>query len=132
MSRLLVLAVIGGLSAASSGCYEPVYVPKKPMPAKIVRNNAVHEINRAFKQKPELKRELPKFLEKLGEAESTSELREAWLAVYPGYPYVIDRTFAKSHHDFYWPVAPVTDARVYVDGFRRAAEEVADEAPPQS
>jgi hypothetical protein len=132
MNRLLALAVIGAFAAAASGCYEPAYVPKKPTPAKIVRNNSIDEIHRAFKKKPELRKDLPKFLEKLGDADTTSELRDAWLAVYPGYPFVIDRAFAKSHHDFYWPVAPVTDARVYVEGFRRAAEEVADEEPQQS
>jgi hypothetical protein len=132
MSRVLALAVVGGLAAVASGCYEPAYIPKKPRPEKIVRHNAIEEMNRAFTRKPELRKDLPKFLEKLGDADTTHELREAWLTVYPGYPFVLDRAISKSINDFYWPVAPVRDGRVYVEGFRRAAEDLVEETPQQS
>ncbi|HKS16584.1 MAG TPA: hypothetical protein VJU16_04675 [Planctomycetota bacterium] len=121
MSRLLALAAVAALA---SGCYEPAYVPAKPTPAAIVRDNAAAEMTRAFAEKPALKDNLKTFLDKLGDATTTAELRAAWAEAYPDHERVLRRAISKSIHDFYWPVLPVTDGRVYVEGFRAAAEEL--------
>lgn len=133
MRRLLGLTVMAGFAATLPGCYDVPVIPPKPEPAEIVRMNASAEMSREFARKPDLKKDLPKFLEKLGPAETSEQLREAWLSVYPGYPRVINRAIDKSLRDFHWPVAPVTDGRVFVEGFRAAAEEhVAAEPAGQS
>lgn len=128
MNRCLALMIAGGFAAAASGCYEPAYIPPKPTPAAIVRDNAAFEIAREFAGKPELKANLSKFLEKLGEATTSVELRAAWESVYPDHGRVVRRAISKSLADFYWPVAPVTDGRVFVEGFRAAAEQLVE--PP--
>jgi hypothetical protein len=133
MKRFLILAIAGVFVAAHSGCYEPAYIPPKPTPAEIVRDNAAEVIGKTFAGKADLKANLAKFLEKLGEATTTAELHAAWEEVYPGYPNVVYKTISKSLIDFYWPVAPVTDGRVFVEGFRAGAEQISQAAtPPQS
>lgn len=129
MSRVFALAAVGGLSAVLSGCYEPAYIPPKPDPDRIVSYYAYREINREFAKKPDLMKELGKFVEKLGDAETTDQLYAAWLEIYPDYPRVIRRTFEKCHSDFYWPVGPIYNRSIYVDGFREAARAIVDEAP---
>jgi|SRR5688572_2820615 len=124
MRRLLNVAVVAGLSAVLSGCYDVPVIPPKPTPSEIVAANATTEISREFAGKTDLKQNLAKFLEKLGDAKTTNELYTAWAEIYPDHPRVINRTIDKSMRDFYWPVAPVTDGRVYVDGFRKAAEDL--------
>jgi len=119
MNRCLALMIAGGFAAAASGCYEVAVIPPKPTPA------------REFAGKPELKANLAKFLEKLGEATTSVELRAAWESVYPDHGRVVHRAISKSINDFYWPVAPVTDGRVFVEGFRAAAEELV-ETPSES
>ncbi len=133
MYRRLALVAVGAIASTVTGCYEPAYIPPKPTPEEIVRDNAAAEIAREFAKKPELKANLGKFLEKLGDAETTAALRAAWLEIYPDYPRVLNRTISKSLNDFYWPVLPVTDGRVFVEGFRAGAEQVSQaEPPPQS
>jgi hypothetical protein len=131
MSRCLVLVAVGGLAAVFSGCYEPVYIPPKPTPEKIVRQNAAFEIQREFGKKADLKAKLGEFLEKLGDAETTLQLRAAWAEVYPDHVRVINNTISKSLRDFYWPVGEV-DGRVYVEGFREAAEDLRESANEQA
>jgi hypothetical protein len=124
MSRRLILAAAGIAAVAFAGCYDVVQIPPKPTPAEIVRDNAKVEIKREFVGKTDLKDNLGKFLEHLGEAKTTKELYDAWAKVYPDHPRVIHRAISKSLNDFYWPVAPVTDGAVYVEGFREAAAEL--------
>ena len=124
MRRLMTVAVFGGLTAVLAGCYDVPVIPPKPTPAEIVAANATTEISREFAGKTDLKQNLGKFLEKLGEAKTTNELYAAWATVYPDHPRVINRTIDKSMRDFYWPVAPVTAGRVYVEGVRKAAEDL--------
>lgn len=124
MNRLLALAVVGGIAVAAPGCMDTLQIPPKPTPVEIVQMKATEEMKREFAIKPALKQDLSKFLEKLGAAETTEELREAWATVYPGYPRVINRAISKSINDFYWPVMPVDDPRVFVEGFRAAAQEL--------
>jgi len=124
MNRLLALAVVGGFAIALPGCMTTMQIPPKPSPTEIVQMKATEEMKREFAIKPALKQDLPKFLDKLGSAETTDELREAWLSVYPGYPRVLNRAISKSLNDFYWPVMPVNDGRVFVEGFRAAAQEL--------
>ena len=130
MRRYLALAVVVGTAVALQGCLTTMQIPPKPTPMEIVQMNATAEMRREFKVKPALKQELPKFLEKLGEATTTAELREAWAAVYPDYDRVVNRAISKSLHDFYWPIMPVEDGRVYVEGFRAAAEQLVAVATP--
>lgn len=122
MNRCLVL-VAGGLAAVLSGCYGPAYIPPKPSPEEIVRSNAAFEIQREFGKNADLKEKLGQFLEKLGDAETTLQLRAAWAEVYPYHGRVISNTISKSLRDFYWPVADVP-GHVYVEGFREAAEDL--------
>lgn len=122
MSRPLVLAAAAIVAFALPGCVETLQIPPKPTPAEIVRENAKAEITREFAGKTDLKDNLGKFLEHLGEATTTKELYDAWAKVYPDHPRVIHRTISKSLNDYYWPVAPVYDGRVYVEGFRAAVE----------
>jgi hypothetical protein len=124
MSRRLILAAAGIAAVALAGCYDVAQIPPKPTPAEIVRDNAKVEIKREFAGKTDLKDNLGKFLEHLGEAKTTQELYDAWAKVYPDHPRVIRRAISKSLNDFYWPVAPVTDGAVYVEGFREAAVEL--------
>lgn len=126
MKRSLALLVAGGMASALTACYGPTYIPEKPTPAAIVRDNAAAEIAKAFAGRDELKAKLATFLEKLGEATTTVELRAAWKEVYPDHERVVHRAISKSIHDFYWPVAPVTDGRIFVEGFRAGAEQVVE------
>lgn len=130
MSRLLSLVAVGGLTAVLSGCYEPANIPPKPDPDRIVSYYAYKEINREFGLKSEQRKQLGKFLEKLSNAETTDQLYAAWTEIYPDYTRVIRRTFEKCHSDFYWPVGPIYDRSIYVNGFREAAQAIVDEAPP--
>ena len=125
MKRFGALMAAVGLASAAAGCYEPAYIPPKPTPAEIVQKNATAEIAKDLGGKKDLKENLGKFLEKLGEATTTDQLRAAWAEVYPDHGRVIRRAIAKSIEDFYWPVAPVTDGSVYVEGFRAAAQQLA-------
>ena len=126
MSRSLVLVAVGGLAAALSACYDAAYIPPKPTPEEIVRNYAAEEMRREFATKPELKQKAREFVEKLGDAETYDQLRAAWLQVYPNHGRVLNNTVAKSTRDFYWPVA-TPPSKVYIDGFRAAAESVGGE-----
>jgi hypothetical protein len=121
MSRSLVLVAVGGLAAVLSACYEPAYIPPKPTPAEIVRDNARAEMAREFAKKPELKSKAREFVQKVDGAETYEQLRAAWLAVYPDHGRVLSNTIAKSTRDFYWPVAAVPSS-VYIAGMREAAE----------
>ena len=121
MSRLFALAAVAGIAPLVGGCYDHAYVPPQPTPAEIVRTNATAEISKALSATPDFKEKLKEFLVKLGEASTTDELRARWAEVYPDHERVIRRAISKSIHDFYWPVLPVNDGRVYVEGFRAAA-----------
>lgn len=130
MTRSLVLAAVGGFAAVLSACYEPAYIPPKPTPAEIVRNNATEEMRREFAKKPELRKKVGEFVAKLGDAETYDQLRAAWLGVYPDHGRVLGNTISKSIRDFYWPVATVP-SEAYIAGFRAAAEAIAAEEPPK-
>src|SRR5262245_1566227 len=122
MSRLLALAAVAGIAPLLGGCYDHANVPPQPTPAEIVRTYATTEISKELAATPDFKEKLKEFLGKLGAASTTDELRARWAEVYPDHERVIHRTISKSMRDFYWPVLPVNDGRVYVEGFRAAAE----------
>jgi hypothetical protein len=124
MSRRAVLAALLGFAAVLPGCYDVPIIPPRPSPVEIVQRNASAEIVREFAgTKAELRKELPKFLEKLGDAETSQQLMTAWTEVYPDYPRVVRRTISKSVNDTNWPVMGA-ESRVYVEGFRQAAQEL--------
>ena len=124
MSRRLLLAAAVAFGSVLPGCYDVPMIPPKPSPVEIVQRNATAEINREFTgTKNDLRKDLGKFLEKLGNAETSQQLYDAWLAIYPDYPRVVRRAINKSLDDFYWPVMGA-DGWVYVEGFRQAALEL--------
>ena len=124
MTRRAVLAALLGFAAVLPGCYDVPIIPPRPSPVEIVQRNAAAEITREFAgPKADLMKELPKFLEKLGDAVTSQQLYAAWAEVYPDYPRVVRRTIYKSFEDYYWPVMGA-NSWVYVEGFRAAAQEL--------
>ena len=123
MNRILALAVVATVASFGAGCVDTLQIPPKPTPAEIVRDNAVAEIHRAF-GKTDVKEGLTKFLEKLGDSTTSVQVREAWIEAFPSHERVYYRTISKSLADFYWPVMPVKDGRIYVEGFRAAATQL--------